>query len=132
MEQGRAKFTYNFLGVETAEVEADTQLTTGDHQVRMEFDYDGGGLAKGGDVSLFYDGDKVGDGRVERTIPFIFSADETADVGEDTGTPVASNYTTRNGAFNGDIHWIRVDTGDGDPDHFIDPEERIRVAMARQ
>ena len=52
----------------------------------MEFAYDGGGLAKGGDVTLYYDGDPVGSGRVETTQPFLFSADETTDVGYDTGT----------------------------------------------
>ena len=50
-------------------------------QVRMEFDYDGGGIAKGGDVSLFYDGSEVGGGGVEATQAMIFSADETTDIG---------------------------------------------------
>ncbi len=31
-------------------------------------------------------------GRVERTIPFRISADETLDIGEDTGTPVSEDY----------------------------------------
>ena len=34
----------------------------GKHQVRMEFAYDGGGLAKGGNVTLYYDGKPVGHG----------------------------------------------------------------------
>ena len=51
----------------------------------MEFAYDGGGLAKGGTVTLYVDGDKVGEGRVEGTVPMVFSADETADVGSDNG-----------------------------------------------
>ena len=41
-------------------------VPAGTHQVRMEFAYDGGGLAKGGDVTLYVDGNKVGEGRVER------------------------------------------------------------------
>ncbi|MFF2235224.1 sulfatase-like hydrolase/transferase [Streptomyces anulatus] len=92
----------------------------------------GGGIGKGGAVSLYYDGDNVGGGRVEHTLPFIFSADETADVGGDSGTPVAPDYNTMNGAFTGDIHWVQVDTGPNDADHYIRPEDRIRIAMGRQ
>ena len=58
-----------------------TAIPAGSHQVRMEFAYDGGGLAKGGGVSLYYDGDQVGTGRVELTQPMVFSADETTDIG---------------------------------------------------
>ena len=67
-------------------------IPAGEHQVRMEFAYDGGGLAKGGTVSLYVDGDKVGEGRVEATIPMVFSADETTDVGRDTASPVSDDY----------------------------------------
>ena len=69
--------------VRTAAVqdEGRAAIPAGTHQVRMEFAYDGGGLAKGGTVTLYVDGDKVGEGRVEATMPMVFSADETADVG---------------------------------------------------
>ena len=50
----------------------------------MEFAYEGGGLAKGGAVTLFHDGSAVGEGRVEMTQPMVFSADETTDVGRET------------------------------------------------
>ncbi|XUL93473.1 arylsulfatase [Streptomyces galilaeus] len=89
-------------------------------------------LAQGGTVSLYYDGDNVGEGRVEHTLPFLFSADETADVGLDTGTPVAPDYVSPDGVFTGDIHWVQVATGPNDADHFIQPEDRIRIAMGRQ
>ncbi|MFB7375232.1 arylsulfatase [Streptomyces sp. NPDC056222] len=130
--QGRAKFAYNLCAMETAEIEAVRPVPSGEHQVRMEFDYDGGGLGKGGTVSLFYDGDKVGEGHIEHTVPFIFSADETADIGQDSGTPVTPDYESANGAFTGDIHWVQVDTGPNDADHYIRPEDRIRIAMGRQ
>ena len=58
----------------------------------MEFAYDGGGLGKGGAVTLFVDGEQVGEGRVEATVPMLFSADETTDVGSDTATPVSDDY----------------------------------------
>ena len=61
----------------------------------MEFTYDGGGLGKGGTVALFVDGEKVGEGRVDATVPMVFSADETTDVGSDTATPVSDDYGQR-------------------------------------
>ena len=60
----------------------------------MEFNYDGGGLAKGGAVTLYVDGKKVGEGRVEQTEPMVFSADETCDVGYESGSPVTNDYPT--------------------------------------
>ena len=80
-KDGKPRYCYNSLGVMSSIVEGDRVLTPGDHQVRMEFAYDGGGLAKGGTVTLYVDGDNVGEGRVEVTVPMIFSADETTDVG---------------------------------------------------
>ena len=98
----------------------------------MEFKYDGGGLAKGGNVTLYYDGNKVGKGRVERTVPMIFSADETTDIGREAGTPVTPDYDRHSSVFSGKINWVQIDLGKDDHDHFISPEERLRVAMARQ
>jgi hypothetical protein len=98
----------------------------------MEFAYDGGGLAKGGDVTLYYDGDQVGTGRAEATQPLIFSADETTDIGHETGTTVTPDYTAQSSRFTGKINWVQIDLGDDDQDHFIDSEERLRLAMARQ
>jgi arylsulfatase len=98
----------------------------------MEFAYDGGGLAKGGDVILYYDGAEAGRGRVEATQPMIFSADETTDIGYESGTTVTPDYTAESSRFTGKIHWVQLDVGVDDHDHFIDPEERMRIAMARQ
>ena len=129
---GRATFVYNALGIYEYPTTADTPMPAGTHQVRMEFAYDGGGLAKGGDVTLYYDGQPVGSGRVEHTQPMIFSADETTDIGQETGTTVTTDYTAHNSRFTGKIHWVQLDAGTDDNDHFIDPEERLRIAMARQ
>jgi arylsulfatase len=98
----------------------------------MEFAYDGGGLAKGGDVTLYYDGQQVGAGRVGATQAMIFSADETTDIGYESGTTVTPEYTARTSRFTGTIHWVQLDVGADDHDHFIDPDERLRIAMARQ
>lgn len=69
--------------------EATRPIPAGEHQIRMEFAYDGGRLGKGGNVTLYYDGDKVGEGHVQATQPLIFSADEITDIGEDFGMPSA-------------------------------------------
>jgi arylsulfatase len=129
---GRIKFVYNVLGIQEFATEADAPIPAGSHQVRVEFAYDGGGLAKGGDVTLYHDGAAVGSGRVEATQPMIFSADETTDIGYESGTTVTPDYTAQSSRFTGKIHWVQLDLGEDDNDHFIDPEERLRVAMARQ
>jgi len=100
----------------------------------MEFGYDGGGPGKGGTVTLHLDGDQVGEGRVEATVPLIFSADETADVGRDTGSPVSDDYDAESSVFTGTVNWVQIDIGEDaeDADHLITPEERLSVAMARQ
>jgi arylsulfatase A-like enzyme len=131
-KDGAAKFVYNVLGIHEYPSAADSPIPAGTHQVRVEFAYDGGGLAKGGDVSFFYDGEPVGTGRVEQTQPMIFSADETTDIGFESGTTVTPDYSVRDSRFSGKINWVQLDTGADDHDHFIDPDERLRVAMARQ
>ena len=133
-KDGKPAYCYNLFGLQRFKVEGDTPIPPGEHQLRMEFDYDGGGLAKGGTVSLHLDGDKVGEGRVEATQPMVFSADETTDVGSDSATPVSDDYGVQDGRFTGRVRWIQIDIDDAaeDLDHLITPEERLRVAMARQ
>lgn len=132
LRDGRAKFVYNVLGIHEFATVADKPVPAGTHQVRMEFAYDGGGLAKGGEVTLYYDGTRVGAGRVGATQAMIFSADETTDVGYESGTSVSPDYDLHSSRFTGKINWVQIDVGDDDNDHFIDPDERMRVAMARQ
>ncbi len=93
MEKGALRFAYNLLGINVFVTDAQQPLAAGEHQVRMEFAYAGGGLAKGGEVTLYYDGKEVGKGRVDQTQGFIFSADETTDVGYESGTTVSPDYT---------------------------------------
>jgi arylsulfatase len=130
--EGRLKFTYNLLGIHEFSTTATEMATAGEHQVTVVFAYDGGGLAKGGGVTLYHDGHAVGQGRVELTQPMVFSADETTDIGRETGTTVSADYTAATSRFNGKIAWVQLDLGDDHNDHFIDDEERLRIAMARQ
>jgi arylsulfatase len=133
-QNGRPKYCYNLLGLQRFKVEGDAAIPPGEHQVRMEFAYDGGGLAKGGAVTLYLDGAEVGEGRVEGTVPMIFSGDETADVGRDTASPVSDDYAGEESVFTGTVNWVQIDLGEDaeDADHLITPDERLRVAMARQ
>ena len=133
-KEGRAKFHYNVLGIKAFDIDATDPIPSGTTQVRMEFAYDGGGMGKGGNVTLYCDGKEVGTGRVDQTQGYIFSADETTDVGRETGTTVSPDYTAHTSTFNGKINWVQIDLGKDaeDADHYIDAEERFRIAMARQ
>jgi arylsulfatase A-like enzyme len=128
----RLKYCYNFLAIQYYTITAEEPIPTGQHQVRMAFTYDGGGLGKGGDVTLYYDGKPVGTGRVERTEPMIYSADEACDVGADTGSPSSPDYGPTGNKFNGEIDWVQIDIGDDSQDHLIKPEDMLTIAMARQ
>ncbi|HVA08209.1 MAG TPA: sulfatase-like hydrolase/transferase [Acidimicrobiales bacterium] len=130
-KDGTAKFVYNVLGMQLFTTEATEAIPDGAHQVRMEFAYDGGGLAKGGNVTLFYDGRAVGEGRVPVTQAMVFSADETTDIGDDFGMPVSTDYGAKS-RCNARIELVQIDIGDDNHDHLIDPEDIIRVAMSRQ
>ena len=131
-KDGKAKFFYNLLGIQSFATEADSAIPAGIHQVRMKLAYDGGGLGKGGNVTLYYDGAAVGIGRVDKTQPMVFSSDETTDIGYESGTTVSSDYTAHTSRFTGKIRWVRIELGDDNHDHCIDPEERLRIALSMQ
>jgi arylsulfatase len=88
VKDGVPAYDYNFLGLQRTSIVSSKKLAAGKAEVRFQFDYDGGGPAKGGLGTLFVNGEKVGEARIPATQPGIFSADETADVGIDLGTPV--------------------------------------------
>ena len=134
LHEGKPAYCYNLFGLRRFKVYGQEPVAAGEHQIRMEFGYDGGGLAKGGSVSLYVDAAKAGEGRVDATEPMIFSADETTDVGTDGGTPVSDDYGPKDSRFTGRIRWVQLDIDEAaeDLDHLITPEERLRIAMARQ
>ena len=133
-KNGKLKYCYNVAGVHHFYVEASRALPAGEHQVRMEFAYAGGGLGKGGQVTLFVDGAKVGEGTIPMTQAMVFSADDGCDVGEDSGAPVSQDYGSRGNAFNGTVKGVQLAIGDAaeSSDHLVSPEEAIRIAMAPQ
>jgi len=130
--EGKLAYHYNFCGLQSTTITADEALPTGTHQVRAEFAYDGGGIGRGGEVTLYVDGTAAGSGRVERTHPLYYSFDEGLDLGLDSGMPVFEGYTTPKGRFTGTIAWGQVDLGDDDHSHLIDPEDHLAAAMLHQ
>jgi arylsulfatase A-like enzyme len=131
---GRPAYCYNLFGAQRFKAYGKTPIEPGEHQVRVEFDYDGGGYGKGGEASLFLDGQRVGQVRVDATVPMIFSLDETTDLGRDTATAVTDDLSVEETEFTGRIRWVQIDVGDDadDADHYISAEERFRIAMATQ
>ena len=104
---GKPTFHYNLAGVAHYNITAKDRLAPGKHTILFDFKYDGGGLGKGGAGTLLVDGNKVAEGRVERTLPFRLSLDETLDCGEDTGTPVSEDYPVPF-KFNGDLKKVTI------------------------
>jgi hypothetical protein len=131
---GKLKYCYNWGGLKQFFVESAGPIPAGQHQVRMEFAYAGGGLGKGGTATLFVDGKKVGEGEIEATLAMIFSADDGCDVGEDTGAPVSEDYGSSGNAFNGEIRGVQLAIAEAaeNADHLVLPEDALRMAMARQ
>lgn len=110
VKDGVPAFDYNFLGMQRFSFSSSKKLSGGKSTILFEFAYDGGGPGKGGTGTLNINGQKVGEGRIDRTQPAIFSADETADVGIDLATPVVERIgSERKSKFTGRIPKLVVD-----------------------
>jgi arylsulfatase len=110
VEKGRPVFFYNTAGLNHATIAAPSALGPGKHTILLTFRYDGG-IGKGGLATLEVDGKKVAEGRVERTLGYRISIDETFDVGEDSGTPVNHTYDVPF-RFTGRLDRVTIDLGD--------------------
>lgn len=107
LNQGKPVFHYNFVDVAHYDVASPDSLTPGQHTIEMQFAYDGGGIGRGGVVTVSVDGSPVAKGRIERTIPIRITLDETLDIGEDCGTPVNLSYDVPF-RFEGDIENVTI------------------------
>lgn len=113
LRQGVPVFAYNYLGVDTVHVTGPDPVPAGPHTVEVRFAYDGGGLGKGGEVSLLVDGTAVASERLERTVPFGYSIVESLNVGLDWGTPVSDRYSRGGGApYDGELRSVTLAVGD--------------------
>jgi hypothetical protein len=133
VKDGHLTYCYNFAGLAKYVISSTQALSTGEHQVRMHFAYDGGGLGKGGTVTLYTDGNAVGSGRVESTMALSFYGDETSDVGMKRGSPITADVPLENNAFSGTVQAVVIQTDlKEDLDHLISREDLLNILMARQ
>ena len=109
LKDGKPTYCYNFLGLQEFKVAASQAVAAGKATIRMNFDYDGGGIGKGGTATILVNGEKAAAGRIEHTQAIIFSADETAGVGMDDATPVTTDYKERDNTFTGKILKVTVE-----------------------
>ena len=110
VHKGVPAYDYNFLGLERFTIESSKKLPPGKSTIEFDFKYDGGGAGKGGTGTIFINGKKAGEGRIERTQPRIFSADETTDVGIDLATPVVERIgAEKKSTFTGTIPKVTVE-----------------------
>ncbi|NOQ42860.1 MAG: hypothetical protein GQ560_00190, partial [Dehalococcoidia bacterium] len=96
---GVPHYTHNFVGLRHYTVSGERVVPEGTHQIRLEFEYDGGGINKGGTATLFIDGEEAGQGRIEHTVGIVFATDETVNVGLDAGTTVSDAYDPKDNSF---------------------------------
>jgi arylsulfatase len=133
VDEGRLVYCYNWFDDKRYYVRADAPLPAGEVTVQYQFDFDGGAPGAGGTGTLLVNGDVAAEARIERTIPFIFSADETMDIGVDSASPVTDDYGPgEENAFTGRIQWVQIDLEDDDVSHLEDPEQTYHRVMARQ
>lgn len=129
-KDGVPAYCHNWVALERYYVRGRERLKPGRHTLRFEFKYDGGGAGKGGDGALYVDNTKVGEGRIEHTVPNLFSYDDFADVGKDTGEPVTDDYRTPKGDFTGaEIASVVIELV-GSAEH--DPKARHAALLIKQ
>jgi arylsulfatase len=104
---GRPTYEYNWFSQQRYKVTSSEKLPAGPATIRAEFQYDGGGVGKGGLITLFVNDKKVGEGRVDKTVLGRYSADETFDVGMDTGSPVSEDYKSPN-PYTGKLQKVQI------------------------
>jgi arylsulfatase len=109
MKDGKIRHEYNFFGLERTNIGGEEPLPPGKHTILYEFIPDAAKPGTGGKSILSVGGKKVAEGRIPKTQPFVFSADEGADVGLDGETNVSPDYPQGNNAFTGSILKVTVE-----------------------
>jgi arylsulfatase len=133
VKDGVVKYCHNYFDLEYSYVEAGEKLPAGTVNVRYHFDYEGGGTGKGGTGTLYFNDKLVGEGKITKTVPMIFSADETLDIGGDLALPVTDDYAVgEENAFRGTVNWVRIDLEDDDQSHLIPDDQIYKAIISRQ
>ena len=112
MKDGKIHHEYNYFGLEHTNIASPGALTAGKHVIKYEFIPDSAQPGAGGACTLYVDGQKVADGRIPKTQPYAFSADEGVDVGTDDETAVSSDYQP-GAKFTGRIEKVTIDVAPG-------------------
>ncbi|MGH0031914.1 MAG: arylsulfatase, partial [Myxococcota bacterium] len=132
VKDGRPAYDYNYLGLERTTIASSKKLPAGKVTLEFDFAYDGGGLGKGGQGTLKVNGEQVAQGRIERTQPFVFSVDDTADVGIDLGTPVVERIGSESRSrFDGRIPKLVIEIRDADAKADAAVENAQQVARGK-
>jgi arylsulfatase len=106
--KGKLVGLHNYIGLERYRAVSTENLPTGKATLTFDFKYDGGGMGKGGTITLLANGKKIGEVRVDKTAGFKYSLYEGQDIGEDSGSPVDFDYTPPF-KFKGRIDKVTVD-----------------------
>ena len=126
MKEGRVHHEYNYFGAERTKTSYSSALGKGKHTIKYEFKYDGGKPGAGGDSVLYVDNKQVAKQKIPNTQPYMYSADEGADVGMDNETPVSDEYLERDNKFTGKIYKITLRT-----EAPYDASKKIKQAQER-
>lgn len=108
LKHGKPTYEYNWYTQQRYKIASSASVTPGKNIVRVDFKYDGGGLGKGGLVTIYLNDEKVGEGRVDKTEWAVFSADETFDTGMDSASPVSADYQSPF-RFSGVVNKVEID-----------------------
>ena len=131
--EGRPAYCHNWFNSEYYYVKGSDVLPRGEVTIQYQFDLDGGTPGAGGTGTLLVNGAVVAEERIDKTVPFVFSADETMDIGEDSASPVTSDYPAGDlNKFAGDLAWVQIDIEDDDVSHLEAPEATYHRILARQ
>jgi len=133
VKDGAPKFAYNYFDQEYYYVESSEKLPAGTVNVRYHFDFTDKKPGGGGTGRLYINDKLVGEGRIDKTVPNIFAADETMDIGADLAMPVTDDYPEGEGnKFQGTINWVRVDLEDDDVSHLVPEDQKYKAVISRQ
>ena len=109
MKDGKVSYVHNWVGRERYTITTPDPVAPGKATIRYAFSYEGEKPGSGGTGIISVNGEEVVEGQIGNTTPFLFSADETADVGLDGATPVTEDYAQGDNAFTGKIETVTVE-----------------------
>ena len=110
LDDDRPVFYYNGIDADHQyAVRSRSRLPPGPHTLVADFAADSSTPGSGGKLTISVDGAGVAQGRIERTHRVWISLYEGFDVGEDTISPINSDYTIADSPFTGVLNDVRID-----------------------